>query len=124
MKINEILTESGDGSMSDDVRLALPGTVEFAKLKNQDPYKQLRMGVAMAAARSDLPMDTESSFGEDMTIIGYTDEDIETIQLAMKLLGQEYTGPMKRMNDQKSEETPDVNSASPVAKPTRNRYGV
>ena len=127
MKIIEVLEEQkhgGIGSLTPGVKRALPNAYEFPGLKSQDPYKQLRMGMAMASARSNYPMDTESAFGEDMTIVGYTDADVETIKLAMKMLGKEYTGPMQSLGTHRSEEALDVNKASPTSKPKRNKYGV
>jgi len=69
-------------------------------------------------------MDIESAFGEDMTLVGYTDADMEIIKLAMKILGKEYTGDMKQLSTDKSQEAIDVNSNSPIAKPKRNKFGV
>lgn len=127
MKIHEIVLEQkhgGIGSLVDGVRRAMPHTVEFPNLKSQDPYKQLRMGMAMASALSPHQMDTESAFGEDMTIVGYTDSDMEIIKLAMKILGKEYTGPMKQLATDKSEEAKDINSTSPIAKRKPNKFGI
>jgi hypothetical protein len=127
MKINEILTEQqhgGIGSLIPGVKRAMPNAVEFPKLKSQDPYKQLRMGMALASALSPNPMDIESAFGEDMTLIGYTDADMEIIKLAMKILGKEYTGDIKQLSTDKSEEALDVNIDSPIAKPKKNKFGV
>ena len=127
MRINEILTEQqhgGIGSLVVGVKRAMPNTVEFPNLKSQDPYKQLRMGMALASAMSPNVMDVESAFGEDMTFVGYTDADMKIIELAMKILGKDYTGPMKKISTDKSEEAFDVNHSSPVAKSQRNQFGV
>lgn len=127
MKIHEIVLEQqhgGIGSLVDGARRAMPHTVEFPNLKSQDPYKQLRMGMAMASALSPHEMDIESAFGEDMTIIGYTDADMEIIKLAMKILGKEYTGPMKKLSTDASEEANDVNTHSPVARRKTNKFGI
>ena len=69
-------------------------------------------------------MDVESAFGEDMTIVGYTDADMEIIKLAMKILGKEYTGPMKKLSTDASEEANDVNTHSPVARRKTNKFGI
>jgi hypothetical protein len=127
MKINEILTEQqhgGIGSLIAGVKRAMPNTVDFPKLKSQDPYKQLRMGMALASAMSPHPMDVESAFGENMTLVGYTNADMEIIKLAMKILGKDYTGDMEKLSTDESEEAPDVNFTSPIAKPKRNKFGV
>lgn len=127
MKIKEIIVEEqhgGVGSLVVGVKRAMSHTVALPNLKNQDPYKQLRMGIAMASAFSEHPMDTESAFGEDMTIVGYTDSEMEIIQKAMSILGHDYAGPIKKISTDLSEEAPDVSVQSPVAKAKRNKYGV
>lgn len=126
MKVKEIITEQhgGIGSLVVGVKRAMPHTVELPNLKSQDPYKQLRMGIAMASAFSPHHMNKESAFGEDMTIVGYTDADMEIIQLAMKMLGQDYTGPIKNLSTDKSQEAPDVNIQSPTGKIYRNKFGI
>lgn len=127
MKITEIITEQqhgGIGSLVIGAKRAMPHTVELPNLKSQDPYKQLRMGIAMASAFSPHIMNTESAFGEDMTIVGYTNADMEIINLAMKMLGKDYTGSLKKLSTDKSEEAPDVNIVSPIGKIKKNKYGI
>ena len=114
MKISELLRESGTGSLAPSVARTLPATYELPGLKNQDPYMQYRMGVALAAARDSNKYETESAFGENMSIIGYTDADIETIELALKLVGKEYAKGAKMISTKKSEESLDVNIKSPI----------
>jgi hypothetical protein len=124
MKINEILNEGGTGSLTTGVAHALPSTYELPGLKNQDPYMQYRMGLALASARSNETVETESAFGENMSIVGYTPEDDETIRLALKLIGKEYSKGAKLISTKKSDEAPDVYKTSAVAKPKKNKYGV
>jgi len=124
MKINEILTEGGTGSLTTGAARAMPTTWELPNLPNQDPYLQYRMGLAMATARSNEPFHTASAFGENMSIVGYTDADDETVKLALKKMGQPYSKGAKSISTKKSEEAPDVNKTSAVSKPKRNKYGV
>lgn len=124
MKIKEILSEGGTGSLTTGVARAMPTTWELPELKNQDPYLQYRMGMALASARSGEHLDTESAFGENMSIVGYTEADNETVKLALKLLGKPYADGARSISTTKSEEAPDVNKSSPSAKPKRNKYGV
>ena len=124
MKIEEILNEGSTGSLAPAVQRTLPATFEFPKLANQDPYLQYRMGLALASANAGQKLESESAFGENMSIVGYTDADIEIIKLASKLMGKEFTAGSKLITTAKSEEATDVNTISPMAKPIRNKFGV
>jgi len=124
MKIKEILSEGGTGSLTTGVARAMPTTWELPGLPNQDPYLQYRMGLAMADARSGEPFDSQSAFGENMSIIGYTDADNETVKLALKRMGPEYAKGARSIATRKSEEATDVNKISPMATKKRNKYGV
>ena len=124
MKIKEILNEGGTGSLTTAVARAMPTTWELPGLTNQDPYLQYRMGVAMANARSGEPLDTASAFGENMTVVGYTDADDETVKLALKQMGSKYAKGAKSISTRKSEEALDVSKTSPVAKRKPNKWGV
>ena len=124
MKINEILNENATGSLAPAVARTLPATFEFPSLKNTDPYLQYRMGVALASARTQEPFSDESAFGENMSIVGYTDADIETIELAMKLVGKEFSAGAKMITTKHSEEANDVNHNSPLKPKAKNQFGV
>ena len=124
MKIKEILSEGGTGSLTTAVARAMPTTWELPALPNQDAYLQYRMGLALAGARSGEGMPTQSAFGENMSIIGYTPEDDETVRLALKKMGKKFAKGAKSIATAKSEEAPDVNKSSPLVKRKRNKYGV
>ena len=124
MKIKEILSEGGTGSLTTAVARAMPTTWNLPGLKGQDPYYQYRMGLALANARSDQPMDATSAFGENMTIVSYTDADDETVKLALKQMGPEYAKGAKSISSRKSKEATDVSTTSPVAKRKPNKWGV
>jgi hypothetical protein len=124
MKIKEILSEGGTGSLAPAVARAMPTTWELPGLPNQDPYLQYRMGLAMANARSDEPFNEQSAFGENMSIVGYTDADDETVKLALKRMGAPYSDGAHSISTRKSEEATDVNKSSPTPTKKRNKYGV
>jgi hypothetical protein len=124
MKIKEILAEGVIGQLPHSVDRAIPNTWVLPALRNQDPYIQYRMGVALASARSGQPMDTVSAFGENMTIVTYTDADNETVELALKLMGKKYAKGARSVSGKKSEEAVDTNTTSTVSIPKRNKYGV
>lgn len=114
MKITEILSEGGTGSLSPAVARAMPTTWELPNLPNQDPYLQYRMGLALASARTQEPYETKSAFGENMSIVGYTDADDETVRLALKLIGKDLAAGAHSIATRKSQEATDVNTKSPM----------
>lgn len=124
MKINEILTEGGTGSLIPGVKRAMPTAWELPGLPNQDPYYIYRMGLAMANARAGNPFAKESAFGENMSVIGYTESDNETVKLALKQMGAPYSDGAHSISTRKSQEATDVNKTSPTPTKKRNRYGV
>jgi hypothetical protein len=71
------------------------------------------MGLALASARTQEPYETQSAFGENMSIVGYTDADNETVQLALKLIGKDLAAGAHSIATRKSEEASDVNKQSP-----------
>jgi hypothetical protein len=88
---------------------------------------QYRYGLAVASARAlqngDLKstdFEQESAWAENLTQIGFVPEDDETVRLASELMGVDPT----KITNSKSIETPDTNTASPVAKKKTNKYGV
>lgn len=116
MKINEILTEANTGSLIPDVADALPATTVLTDLPNTDPYLQYRMGLALAAARAhndgDISFEETSAWGENMAVTAYSDEDLETLRLALKLmpgLNQSHL-----ISTVKSEESKSVGKQSPM----------
>ena len=115
MKIKEILTEGGTGSLTDGVKHTLARTYVLPNLTNSDFYLQYRMGVALAAAqgRHDEDFDSTSTFGENMTISNYTTADEEIMHRALKLMGKPL-GNARQISTDNSEEASDTNKISPV----------
>lgn len=119
MRIKELLSEAGTGSLRAGVKHSLPNTFVLPDLENQDAYRQYRMGVALAGARAVEqglinPPETESTFGEQMTIVNYSEEDKKTMELALKLIPG-YSAK-KQISTSKSEESRTVQTVSPIAK--------
>ena len=124
MKIKEILTEGGVGSLAPAVARAMPTTWDLPGLPNQDIYYIYRMGLALANARAGNHFDKESAFGENMTVVGYTDQDDETVKLALSQMGAPFSQGAKSISTRLSQEAADVNKTSPTLAKKRNRYGV
>ena len=129
MRAKEFLPEGAKShgefsSLSNDVDAALPGVWVQRQLRNTDPYMQYRYGLAMAAARADksgdVSFEQESPWAENLTIVGFSPEDEETIKMADKLMGVKGT----RIANSKSEETAGTQTHSPVAKIKKNKYGI
>ncbi len=111
-------------SVSDNKSDPLPGVFVQQQLRNTDPYMQYRYGIAVASARAvkqgHVEFNQESAWAENLTQVMYAPEDEETIKLASDLMGVSPT----RITDNRSHETKDTGTASPVASPKKNRYGV
>lgn len=123
MKIYEIIAEGkNQDKLPNDAKLASPGLVTTPDANNNagDAYKSYRMGLALAGA-PEYPTKAESEIAGDPLLSTYTDAEWEMVQYAAK---QAKVGNMKRLSRRRSEELPDVNKTSAVAKPKKNKYGV
>lgn len=115
MRAYEFLSESSTGTLQPDVARALPHTTALTQASNTDPYKQYRMGLAIAGARAKAlgeidHVDEASAWGENMVVTAYTDADQETLELALKLMpGDNAT---RELNSPRSEEGLGVNKQS------------
>jgi len=83
---------------------------------------RLMMAAASTDGESDPDMDQESYIGKKKTAYPYTQADQDKLKKAYKVAGLAYTDPTH--GDMRSLELPEVNTASPVAKPKKNKYGV
>lgn len=123
MKIYEIINEGSRlEKLSKDTKLASPGLVTTPSANNNagDSYKNYRMGLALAGA-PEYPTKAENEIGGDPLLSTYTDAEWEMVKFAAK---QANAGPLHRLSRNRSEEMPDVNKTSLVAKKKKNKYGV
>ena len=117
MKINEIVTE---GDIRKSAKNALPNLQSFPHLDNNaNPYLAYRFGIELAGA-PDVDADQRAGTGSDFVTIGYSDADDEIIAHAAKKFGLKR----KTHGGKGSKELDSASTASPVAKPKRNKYGV
>jgi hypothetical protein len=121
MRAKEFIQESRVGSIQDDSASALPATYAIPALQNQDPYKQYRFGVAIAAAKGrkdphDVGQDFQASspWGENQIVVSYSNTVDDYIDDALKLVGLSPSDK-KLISTPHSEETKDVGTHSPVA---------
>lgn len=121
MRIHEILSESNT-PLHANAKSSLKGAVTTPDANNNggDAYKHYRMGLAMAGA-PEFPTKATNDIAGDPLISTYTDEELEMVNFAAK---QTNAGQIKRITKNRSEERPDTDKVSPVAKPKRNKYGV
>lgn len=133
MRAKEFIRESREGSIEDDVAEAIPSAYVIPALPNQDPYKQYRFGMALAAARANKATDDvnprktdfqgKSPWGENAIVVSYTGTTQDIIDDALAEVGL-GSGAKKQITSKGSHETKDVTTNSPVAKPKKNKYGV
>lgn len=85
-------------------------------------YMGWRMGIALAGA-PDYPtkMEADNWIGGDPLLSPYTDEEMEMVKAASLAVGG---GKIQNWSGKRSQELPDTNKASAVAKPKKNKYGV
>lgn len=122
MKIKEIVNEAYKGfhgHLKDfgltrgEVDSALPNARINPEVRNTDTYMQGRYGIALAAAAAQQngeQFEQESPWAENFGTIAYTEEEINIIKNAEKLMGISGISLTK-----KSSEKSDVNVKSPVA---------
>ena len=131
MRAKEFILEAHTGSLQDDVARALPATYVIPKFKNQDPYKQLRFGVAVAAAKGareraaegDQPFAPQTAWGENQIVMSYDPHATEWLDDALKMVGLSPSDK-KLISTPTSEEGKNVDTKSPVPTRKTNKYGV
>ena len=130
MRAREFITETRIANIHQDQAKALPATYVIPALQNQDPYLQYRFGLAIAKAKVQVhdPDPTpkyapESVWGENQIVVSFDPGVEQYIDLALKEIGLSPSDK-KLISSPKSEESRDVNKASPVAKIKKNKYGV
>jgi len=115
MRAKEFIIEQNN--LPDRITKPLPATWVIPELQNQNAYLQYRFSVALAGAKAarngDIPkMDKDSIWGENQTVSGYMNPDVEEdIDFALGELG---LSGKKLVTSEKSEETTDTGITSPI----------
>jgi hypothetical protein len=100
-----------------DPAAALPNPRVITQLRNTDTYMQYRYGIALAAAAANRGPDAnpdfeqESAWGENIGMVGYTDQDVEQIKDADKLMDVQS----QDIGNGGSHEQSDVNTKSAIS---------
>jgi len=122
MKISEIITEAKTPDLSKEAEAAIPGARDWEELnQNNDGYLQYRFGIAAAAAPDEQYMPAKTATHQNLVTIGYTEADDEILDAAARALGVKGA---RRLTSRNSEEPPEINQTSVVAKVKRNKYGI
>jgi hypothetical protein len=126
MKVREIISEAKGGAIPDHFDTASQGTMRMRDIGGYDRtyhLNRIMMAAAMADGRSTKPVDMDAaSFAEKYNVMfPYSDLEHMMMLQAMATIPTDGKELSKRG---KSEERPDTNKVSPVAKPKRNKYGV
>ena len=116
MKINEVIVES---SLRTSSVYSLPDAEVFDDLDNSSPYHMYRFGVALAGSPDNFG-DTDGPTRSNLVTIGYTEADREIIDATKRKQGRTST----KISKKQSQETPDVNTQSPVTSAKKNKYGI
>jgi hypothetical protein len=115
MRLKDLL-EANTPALRSEVEATLPPTMTMPELVNTDPYKQYRYIIALASARAvadrDVEFDAQSAWNEALTAVAYSEIDLETIEMANRLIG--VKGVM--LSKTASHEPDDTGKVSPVAK--------
>ena len=82
-------------------------------------YSMYRLGVHLAGSPHN-PNEHQGPFSNEMTFTTYTDVEEEMIKHSAK----EMKVKLKTLSSKKSLEPDDTQTASPIAKVKRNRYGI
>ena len=130
MKICDIIKEAkiwhgGRGHLKDygttrgEIDPALPNARIEPRIRNTDTYMQGRYGQALAAAAAmqDPEFQQESTWAENFGMLAYSEEELEIIKQADKLMGVTSV----KLTD-KSKEKRDIGSTSPVLKTDWKKY--
>ena len=97
-------------------------TIPSMNMSTGSAYLGWRMGIALAGA-PDYPtkMEADNWIGGDPLLSTYTEEELEMVKAASLAVGG---GEIQNWSGKRSQEIPEVNKTSIVAKPKRNKYGV
>jgi hypothetical protein len=122
VKIKDIVSEAYKGyrgrlkdfgTTRGEVDPAIPNAMIEPEVRNTDTYMQSRYGLALAAAaamQNGEKFEQETAWAENFGMLAYTDQEVEIIKQADKLMGVRSI-----TLSSKSKEKSDIGSVSPVA---------
>jgi hypothetical protein len=119
MKIRDIIRES-TAPLRRSAKAAIPDMQMFPQLDNSSIYNMYRYGIALAGSPDPATMDQDGPAKSKMVTIAYSEGDADIINKTNIRMGVKG----RAISDKRSHESSTVDTASPVAKPKRNKYGV
>ncbi len=114
MRAKEFITER---AFPDSKSGPMSTTYQYPGMPSSDGYQIYRFGLAMADHTLTHAVGPTS---RNAVVVAYTEGDEEIIQGAERQTGKQGV----RVADRTSHESAGTNTASPVAQPRKNRYGV
>jgi hypothetical protein len=124
MRVKEILSET-IGEMPERHQSATVGLHIYDDGQTwASDYSHYRLGLALASTDGKMVphTDSESWIGKKKSAHPYTKEEAEMLKRAYEAVGVRYHDVNN--GDLESQETKSTNTASPVAKKKKNKYGV
>ena len=123
MKASEIITEAlkDNDIIHPEHEAVMSKTVKFPDITNQY-YHMYRLGMNLAGqSGADTKMTAKSSaMANNLIITPYHDTEMKMVKNAAREMGH----PTEEIVKSKSQEPGSVNTASPVARAKKNKYGV
>ena len=120
-KVKKLSETKKKSKLSKSATMAMPNFRSWPELdNNNNPYRAFRFGQHMAAAPRENDIPLSGPIGTQFVTSSYTDVEDKIIDAAAKTMGVKHI----KHGGKGSQELPDVNSVSPVAKPKKNKYGI
>lgn len=119
MRAREFIVEQR-AKLPAEERDPMHNTYILPGIRNNDAYRAMRLGVALARARadvagygSDMPeWKAEGAFGQNAIVMGFDDTVDDVIDLALKMT--DTPGGKIAVSSERSQEPPSTNKTSPV----------
>ena len=119
MRAKEFITEQR-AKLNVDIADPMRHGYLIPGIRNNDAYRALRLGVAVARARADIggvsqnfdPFEEESAFGQNALVFGFNDSVDEVIDRALQMTGT--PGGKAILGTKESQEPSTVYKKSPV----------
>lgn len=125
MKIREIISE-GNGNMPKHFDHASQGSILMRDVGGYDRtyhLNRIMMATAMADGRSTKPVEMDPASWVEKYNVAFPYTDMEHLMM-MQAMATIPTDGNELAKRGKSEEHPDTNKVSPIAKPKKNKYGI
>ena len=120
MRAREFISEQR-ANLPPEERDPMHNTYMLPGIRNNDAYHAMRLGVAIARARSDAgpgqppgmqPFPEESAFGQNAIVSGFNDNVEAVLDQALKMTNT--PGGKQLIGSKTSEEPPSINHKSPM----------